>query len=245
MSERTVQIVEDEAALAKEGAARILSAAEAAIAERRRFTLALAGGSTPRAVYALLAEKQAAWDRWIVFWSDERCVPPDSPDSNYGMARAALLSQLKAAPIAFRMHGEADPAWAAKIYEAAVRANVPPADAGGLPAFDLLLLGLGDDGHTASLFPHTAPLGERERLVLSNVAPKPPVQRLTFTPPLINAARAVLFLVSGAAKAAALAAVLAEEGDDHALPARLVRPAEGALTWLVDRAAARQLKGYT
>lgn len=246
MSERTVQVVEDGEALAREGAARILAAAEKAIDERGRFTLALAGGNTPRAVYERLAREQANWEKWLFFWSDERCVPPDSPDSNYGMAHDALLARLPAAPAGvWRMAGEQEPAAAAQEYAEAVRGEVAPAHPGGLPTFDLLLLGLGDDGHTASLFPHTAPLDERRRLVLPNTSPNPPAQRLTFTAPLINAARAVLFLVSGAGKAGALAAVLAEQGDDYALPARLVRPTDGALTWLVDRAAAGHLKGYS
>ena len=197
---------------------------------------------------ALAAGENLNWERWQIFWSDERCVPPTSPDSNYRMAKETLLDPLahrNAAPrMVVRLAGEGDPEAAAAAYERAVRETVPAnpnSGAGQLPRFDLILLGMGADGHTASLFPHTAALAETERLVVANPVPKLDTTRLTFTFPLINAARRVLVLVAGADKAPALHEVLAGPRDPDLYPSQRLHPVDGAVTWLVDAAAHAQL----
>ncbi len=219
----------------------IAAAATASIGRRRFFRIALAGGSTPRAVYRLLADDPYMdFRRWQIFWSDERCVPPTSPESNYRMAKETLLDRLAEPPaLVFRMAGEGDPDAAALAYERAVRELVPPNPAAGTgetPRFDLILLGMGADGHTASLFPGSPALAEQERLVVATAAPTGQ-PRLTFTYPLINAARRVLILVSGAEKAATLRAVRTQPPDPNRYPVQGVNPVRGNLTWLVDAAA--------
>ncbi len=210
-----------------------------AVADRGVFTLALAGGSTPKRLYSSLSRAGLPWDRLEVFWSDERYVPPDHPDSNQAMARSAWLNQV---PIpTSQVHPmptqPADPAVAAQLYEEELRRCFSLAPA-AVPQFDLILLGLGDDGHTASLFPHTPALAVRDRLV--TVGAKEGQPRLTFTVPVINAAARVIFLVTGANKNPALRQVMTTGGDDQAYPARLVQPA-GELWWLLDQAAAGDL----
>lgn len=219
----------------------IAAAATASIGRRRFFRIALAGGSTPRAVYRLLADDPYMdFRRWQIFWSDERCVPPTSPESNYRMAKETLLDRLAEPPaLVFRMAGEGDPDAAALAYERAVRELVPPNPAAGTgetPRFDLILLGMGADGHTASLFPGSPALAEQARLVVATAAPTGQ-PRLTFTYPLINAARRVLILVSGAEKAATLRAVRTQPPDPNRYPVQGVNPVRGNLTWLVDAAA--------
>lgn len=219
----------------------IAAAATASIGRRRFFRIALAGGSTPRAVYRLLADDPYMdFRHWQVFWSDERCVPPTSPESNYRMAKETLLDRLAEPPaLVFRMAGEGDPEAAALAYERAVREMTPPNPAAGTgetPRFDLILLGMGADGHTASLFPGSPALAERERLVVATAAPTGQ-PRLTFTYPLINAARRVLILVSGAEKAATLHAVRTQPHDPNRFPVQGVNLVRGNLTWLVDAAA--------
>ena len=219
----------------------IAAAAVASIGRRRFFRVALAGGTTPRAVYRLLADDPYMdFSQWQVFWSDERCVPPTSPESNYLMAKQALLDRLAAPPaLVFRMAGEGDPAAAALAYERAVYELVPPNPAAGTgvtPRFDLILLGMGADGHTASLFPGAPALAEQERLVVATAAPSGQ-PRLTFTYSLLNAARRVLILVSGAEKAATLRAVLKGPHDPTHYPVQGVQLVKGNLTWLVDAAA--------
>jgi 6-phosphogluconolactonase len=228
--------------------ALVLAAAEewrarssAAVAGAGRFAVALAGGSTPRALYAHLASAEAPfrdvlpWRRTHVFFGDERAVPPDHADSNYRMARDALLAHVPVPPgNVHRMRGEDDPDASARAYEEELRAFF-----GATPRFDLLLLGLGPDGHTASLFPGSAVLEERSRLAAAATAGTPPlVRRITLTLPALDAAARVLFLVSGASKAAALARVLQGGAGEGALPAARVRPHTGTVLWLVDRAAA-------
>lgn len=219
----------------------IAAAATASIGRRGFFRVALAGGSTPRAVYALLAaDPFMDFRRWQVFWSDERCVPPTDPQSNYLMAKTALLDRLAHPPtLVLRMAGEGDPDAAALAYERAVRELVPPNPAAGTgetPRFDLILLGMGVDGHTASLFPGSPALAEQKRLVVATAAPTGQ-PRLTFTYPLINAARRVLILVSGAEKAATLRAVRTEPPNPNRYPVQGVNLVRGNLTWLVDAAA--------
>jgi 6-phosphogluconolactonase len=201
----------------------------AAVAERRACYLALAGGETPRGCYERLARppyrESLPWASVFVYWSDERQVPLDDPVSNYAMAKAALLGHVPIPPTqVFPLVG--DPTSALR--------RVPP-DAGGLPRFDLIHLGLGEDGHTASLFPGSPALREAQALfAVVHDAPKPPPERLTMTLPVINAARAVLFMVQGASKREALARVLQR---DPALPASRVQPVDGELQFIVDKAA--------
>ena len=225
----------------------VLAAAARAIGERGRFTLALAGGSTPRPLYqALAATPGIDWNRWLLFFGDERTVPPDHAESNFRMVKEAWLDPLAVAgssalPHFFRMAGEEEPVAASYAYAKEIQANVPStpeAGTGQRPRFDFILLGMGADGHTASLFPGTGALHERRRLVVANPVPKLATIRLTFTYPLLNAARAILFLVSGADKAPALRAVLGAEDMHLRYPSQGVRPRRGVVTWVVDGAAA-------
>jgi 6-phosphogluconolactonase len=219
----------------------IAGAAAASIGRRQFFRIALAGGSTPRAVYALLAaDPYIDFRNWQIFWGDERCVPPTDPQSNYLMAKNALFDRLSnSSPLLFRMAGEGEPVAAAAAYERSVRELVPPNPAAGTgetPRFDLILLGMGADGHTASLFPGQPVLTETKRLVAATTAPSGQ-PRLTFTYPLINAARRVLILVSGAEKAATLHAVRQGSHDPARYPVQGVELIKGNLTWLVDAEA--------
>jgi 6-phosphogluconolactonase len=246
MSAAELRILENGEELAREAADFVSWTGEQAIASAGTFRLALSGGSTPKALYGLLAEQAMAkrldWSRAAVFFGDERCVPPDHADSNFRMANETLIKPLKIPQDrVFRMHGEDEPDQAARRYEENLRKEFGvPAPA--WPRFDLVLLGLGDDGHTASLFPGTPALSERKRLVVPNQAPQGARQRLTFTAPLINQARAVLFLVSGKSKAPALKAVLeGRTADPGKYPAKLILPEQGRLIWFLDRAAAAEL----
>jgi 6-phosphogluconolactonase len=225
----------------------ITAAAAIAVGQRQFFRIALAGGSTPKPVYAALAaDPDIDWRTWQLFWSDERCVPPTSPDSNYRMVKETLLDKLARPPrLVMRMAGEGEPQAAALAYEQAVREMVPsnPKSATGpTPRFDLIVLGMGSDGHTASLFPHTLALGETEHLVVTNPVAQLATTRLTFTYPLINAARRVLVLVSGADKAAALRAVISGPFQPDLYPSQAVRPIDGTLTWLVDEPAFSEIE---
>jgi len=236
-----VEVAPTAADLAHIACELIAAAAAASLVRRQAFRIALAGGSTPRAVYRLLADDQFMdFRHWQIFWSDERCVPPTLPESNYLMAKESLLDRLAEPPaLVFRMAGEGDPAAAALAYERAVRELVPPNPAAGTgetPRFDLILLGMGADGHTASLFPGMPVLSETARLVAATTAPTGQ-PRLTFTYPLLNAARRVLILVSGAEKAATLRAVRTGPHAPARFPVQGVQPVKGNLTWLVDAAA--------
>jgi 6-phosphogluconolactonase len=226
-------------------AEEVVRCANEAVAERGRFTIALSGGSTPKNLYTLLATNARTtvpWVRTFFFWSDERHVPPDDPESNYKMAEATLLSKVPIpAANVFRIPAEnPDAEAAAREYEKTLRTffSLKPGD---VPRFDLILLGMGPDGHTASLFPETAALRERSRLVVANWVEKLKTYRITFTLPVLNAARCVSFLVSGSEKAAALREVLQGEADGEKYPSKLVKPADGKLIWFVDGAAASQL----
>lgn len=244
MSAPRLRVLDSPAELAREAAVEVVELLGAALRERGRARLVLAGGSTPRALYRELAAEplrsRLDWTRVECFFGDERCVPPDHADSNFRMANEILLAPLKIAPDrVFRMRGEDDPEQAARRYEESIQKEFGTSAA---PRFDLILLGLGDDGHTASLFPGTPALDERRRLVVPNRAPQGATQRITFTASLINQARAVVFLVSGRSKAPALKAVLEDRAADPArFPAKLVRPEEGRLIWFLDRAAAADL----
>ncbi len=231
----SVQLHETPEALARAAARAFVESAAEAIAERGRFAVALAGGSTPKATYEVLARDHAEdvdWPNVHVFFGDERTVPPDHEDSNYRMAREALLDLVPTGSV-HRMRGELPPDEAAASYETDLKQFF-----GGEAVFDPVMLGIGGDGHTASLFPGTPALGVTDRLVVANPVPKLDTTRLTLTAPVLSAARAVNFLVAGEGKAEALREILEGDADPHRYPAKLVRP-PGGPTWFVDRAARR------
>ena len=226
--------------LAQAAARDFAAKAEAAIGERGRFTVALAGGSTPKATYEILARDYADeldWSKVHIFFGDERTVPPDHEDSNYRMAQRTLLSHVPVGSV-HRMRGELPPAEAAAAYEEELREFFGASDEP--PSLDLILLGIGEDGHTASLFPETSALEIHDRWVVANPVLKLETTRLTLTVPVINSALAVNFLVAGDGKAEVLKAILEGDADPHKYPAKLVQPADGAV-WMVDRVAAQLL----
>jgi 6-phosphogluconolactonase len=230
-------------------AEEVVRAATEAVAERGRFTIALSGGSTPKSLFNLLATNARTvlpWDRMFFFWGDERHVPPTDPDSNYKMADETMLSKIPvAAGNVFRMAAEnPDAAAAAEAYEKTVQ-KFFALEPGQFPRFDLILLGMGPDGHTASLFPGSSGLQEKSRLVIANWVDKFKTHRLTFTLPVLNAAACVTFLVSGTDKAPALHEVLEGDAPGEQYPSKLVQPSDGKLIWLLDRAAASELTGDT
>lgn len=242
-------VVADADALARQAEEALVSASAEAVQASGRFAVALAGGATPRALYERLARDASRrdapdWGRIHVFWGDERCVPPEHPDSNYGMATAALLAKVPVpASHVHRMQGEEpDPDRAAARYEAELRAVLSGSAPDAPPRLDLVLLGLGADAHTASLFPGSPLLRETSRLVAATYVAELAAHRLTMTPPLINAAARILFLVSGETKAAALRDVLEEEERPELRPAQCVRPVRGTVLWIADAAAASFLK---
>jgi 6-phosphogluconolactonase len=227
-------------------AEEVVCAAKEAVAERGRFSIALSGGSTPKSLYTLLAtnaKSSVPWDRTFFFFGDERHVPPTDPESNYRMAEETLLSKVPVGSAnVFRIPAEnSDAAAAAEAYEETLR-RFFALQPGQIPRFDLILLGMGPDGHAASLFPGSAALQEKSRLVVANWVEKFKTTRITLTLPVLNAARCVVFLVSGTEKAAALHAVLQSDAPGEQYPSKLVRPTDGKLIWLVDRAAASELK---
>ena len=237
-----IAVVPDAAALAEAASREFARAARDAVADRGIFRVALAGGSTPRALYGRLARRpyrrSISWDRVRFFWGDERCVPPDDERSNYRMAREALIKRLEVpGRHVFRMKGEQAPGAAARAYEDALRREFSPRPV----RFDLLLLGLGEDGHTASLFPGTQALGQRRRLVAASFVPKFGEWRVTMTYRAINAARRIVFLVSGRKKAAPAEKILKKRRGYEQLPASGVAPRRGTLLWLLDEAAASKL----
>ena len=236
-------------ALAAAAAELFAAAVSAAVAARGVARVAVSGGTTPKGMFALLADRSAPyfarvpWDGLHLFWVDERCVPPTDDESNYKMTNEAMLAKvpLPAAQI-HRMEGELDPEDAAARYEATVRAEFG-LDRSGNPVFDLVLLGMGGDGHTASLFPHTAALFELGRIAVANSVPQMGVWRITLTWPTINRAREVAFLIEGAEKAQAVQDVFLGAYDPEAKPTQLIRPMSGRLNLLLDAAAASKLPG--
>src|SRR5262245_44291001 len=250
MSGRTIQVVEDAPAVARAGAERFTSLARAAVEARGRFTEALSGGSTPKALFQLLAREARStvpWDRIELFWGDERCVPPDHADSNYRMTRESLLDAVPITPArTHRIEAEKDdhPAVAA-AYEAEIARILGGTPGGTPPVFDLVCLGMGPDVHTASLLPGTTALGERRRWVVANHVPKFKADRITLTYPILNRAARVVFLAAGGDKASVLREVLEGPPALERLPSQGIRPDAGELLWLVDRAAAAQLASRT
>lgn len=216
-----------------------------AVEQRGHFLVALAGGSTPRDLYAWLAEHAAdsvRWPRLRVFFGDERCVPPDHPDSNFRMAHENLLRRVNVCPnCVHRIPTKLPPVEAADDYETVLRDELQPSDG----RFDLVLLGLGDDGHTASLFPHSPALWENTRWCVYNRVQHKIPDRVTLTFPILNAARQVLFLVVGSNKAAAIERVLSGPTDLAATPAQGLEPSDGRVTWFLDSAAAALLDPTT
>lgn len=241
------QVAKDAEALSLETAEFFTSAVEQSIAARNTARIAISGGNTPRETFALLADASRPfraridWSRLLLFWVDERCVPPDDADSNYHMTREALLSKVPLPESNIvRIEGELDPEEAAARYESALR-NRFRLEGAELPRFDLVLLGLGDNGHTASLFPHSDALDSMMRLAVAvHVEAKNP-WRVTLTWPVINHASQVVFQIQGSAKAQVLRNVMLGPYQPDVLPAQLIRPENGELTLLLDAAAAAQL----
>ena len=241
--EREIHILADAAAIARRAAQEFIRAASHAVQAKNVFNIALAGGSTPKALYSLLVtdpslRSQLPWDKMHVFFGDERHVPPDHQDSNFRMATEAMISKspLKPAQVT-RIKGEyPDPEKAALEYEAAIREyfQLKP---GGLPRFDLLLAGMGNEGHTLSLFPGTKALHADGRLVSSNWIGKLYTDRITLTAPAAANSAEILFMVTGADKAPALKSVLEGPFEPEQLPAQLLQPKDGKLLWLVDTSA--------
>ncbi|MEO6836322.1 MAG: 6-phosphogluconolactonase [Candidatus Tumulicola sp.] len=237
----SLQIFPNSAALAEALADVFIEIGQTAMADRGSFRVALSGGNTPRAAYALLAQQPRrevlSWSDVFIYFGDERCVPPDDEQSNYRMATKAFLDAVPIPPVnVHRIRGEIDPATAAADYASILRT-----DLGDLPRFDLVLLGLGPDGHTASLFPGTPPATDDAALVRAVYAQSQAMWRVTVTPEVLNASRTVVFAVEGAAKAAILATVLEGPHDPVKYPAQIVAPASGRLIWLVEQLAAGML----
>lgn len=237
---KIVEVLPDKEALIERSLEVVLSKMQAAIQERGRCTIALAGGGTPKPLYEAIATQNLPWDKIHVFWGDERYVPPDHPDSNQGMARSAWLDKvdLPSANIHPMPTDSANPATDAHKHEEELREFFKVA-VGEFPSFDVILLGIGDDAHTASLFPHTDALQIQDKLV--TVGNKDGQPRITFTAPLINHAHCVMFLVAGASKRPALAQIFAVDADPMTYPARLIKPL-GELWWLLDESAGQELK---
>ncbi len=235
-----LRVYEDVQHLSEAAARTFVEEARKAIQESGRFAVALAGGSTPKITYETLAvgyggTQDLDWSRVHFFFGDERSVPPDHADSNYRMAHEALLSCVPAGSV-HRMRGELEPSEAATHYEQELEEFF-----GGMPRLDLVLLGIGEDGHTASLFPRTSALGVTDRWAVENPVEKLGTTRITLTAAAINVAKNVVFLVAGEGKAEALKEILEGDADPRDYPAKLIKPADGPL-WMLDYAAAHLLQ---
>jgi 6-phosphogluconolactonase len=245
--EREIRILADGAAIAKRAAQEFVQAAVAAVQQKGAFSVTLAGGSTPRALYSLLAtdaalRSQVPWDKIHLFFGDERHVGPDHPESNFRMATEAMISKAPLKPEQVtRIKGEyPDAEQAAREYEQALREYFKLKD-GEYPRFDLVLAGMGNEGHTLSLFPGTKALHADGRIVVRNWIGKLYTERITLTAPAASNAAQVIFMVTGADKAPALKAVLEGPFEPEQLPAQLLQPKNGKLLWLVDIAAGGML----
>jgi 6-phosphogluconolactonase len=242
-SDVSIQLLPDLEAISHKAAEIFLNLSRSSLSSKESFTVALSGGSTPRRFYHLLGfdacRGEVESHRIHFFWVDERCVPQEHEESNFKTVYDALLSRV---PVPeqniHRIKGEAGPEEAAKEYERAIRGFFGGTD---LPVFDLIVLGMGEDGHTASLFPGSGALGEKKRLAVPVYKEKPEIHRVTLTFPILNNASQVLFLVSGRSKSRVLAEVLEDEGKKSCYPAGIVAPAHGKITWLIDEEAAEYL----
>jgi len=244
---RAIRRYPDAEGVSRAAAQDLVEVAREAIAARGRFCVALSGGSTPRRMYEILSEAprwaRLEWDRVEFFWGDERAVPPDHPDSNYGAAASALLRKLDVPPARIhRILGELPDVEeaGARYQEDLARVFAAPVD-GLPPIFDLVLLGMGPDGHTASLFPYSQPLTERRRWVVGHQVARLGKGRITMTPPILNRAAEVRLLVTGADKAGVLREALLGPREPERLPVQLLTPEAGRLVWMLDRAAAAEL----
>src|SRR5688572_28734976 len=239
MAAPEVKVLPDAKAIAEEAARRVIDAARLAVDERGSFSIALSGGSTPKALYTLLAAEpyrsQVEWDRWHILFGDERGVPPEHADSNYRMAHEALLSKVPIPPShVHRMKGEVDAEAAAAEYGRMLKERFDD-------GVDIMLLGMGDDGHTASIFPHTVAVRETEHRGIAYLAEKSTTVkswRITMTAPYINKSRQILVLVAGAGKKDRLQEVLEGPRDPERLPIQLIEPRDGTMTWILDAGAA-------
>jgi 6-phosphogluconolactonase len=237
MVEPKIEVFADLAALSQGAARHITAIAGQAIAQRGTFSIALSGGNTPRALFEQLAappfNKLNQWKNWEIYFGDERCVPPDHPDSNYRMAREELLQKVPIDPShVYRMKGEADPQQAAMEYGQLMKEKF------GDGGMDVILLGMGDDGHTASLFPGTAALNETKHRCVANFVPRMNTWRITLSAPFINKGNYIMILVAGAGKAGRVEQVLMGPRDPQMLPIQMIQPASGNLIWMLDAAAA-------
>jgi 6-phosphogluconolactonase len=239
-----IHVLSDLEAISRQAAFLFVKAAKDAIDRSGRFVVAVSGGSTPRRLYTLLGSTeyraQVDWQKVHVFWVDERCVPKDHEESNFKTAYDRLLSKV---PLPdgniHRIRGEEEPDQAARNYEEDLRRFFGMS---GLPMFDLVVLGMGEDGHTASLFPGSTSLEEKERLVVPVYPEQPKLNRITLTLPVLNGAAQILFLVSGRSKATVLSEILEDEHQRNQYPAGHINPVHGTLLWLIDQEAAGQLK---
>jgi 6-phosphogluconolactonase len=245
--EREIRILADGAAIAKRAAQEFVQAAAPAVREKGSFNVALAGGSTPKALYSLLVNdptlrSQVPWDKMHLFFGDERHVPPDHPDSNFRMATEAMIAKSPMKPEQVtRIKGEyPDAGQAALEYEKALREYFKLKN-GEYPSFDLVLVGMGNEGHTLSLFPGTKALHADGRIAVRNWVGKLYAERITLTAPAASNAARVIFMATGADKAPALKAVLEGPFEPEQLPAQLLQPKNGKLLWLVDTAAGSML----
>ena len=242
MAEREIVLCRDLVDLSRQSAARFRQLARESVKASGRMTVAFSGGATPKHLYSLLASPdyrdRILWNSVELFWGDERCVPPDHPESNFRMAQEALLSKIKIPPENIhRMRGEQEPQAAAAEYEKELQ-KIFGLNSGALPRFDLILLGIGEDGHTASLFPGSEALNETEHLVAAPFVGKLNSYRLTFSLPVLNNAANAWFLVAGASKADAVKQAFSSSSD---LPAAKVQPVNGKLTWFITRDAAPEI----
>ena len=241
-----IRVFEDREALSQAAATEFADACKNAVSVRGRFLVALSGGGTPLELYRWLSRapyrNEIEWGSLHVFWGDERCVPFDDPESNYGQARDAFLSQVPVPPQNVHpVRTELEPEQAADDYALLLKQYaIAPLD---WPRFDLVLLGVGEDGHAASLFPGSAVRAGRAVLAVTGRYQDRPTRRVTLTPLVFNSARKVVFLVSGAAKAKIVADILQGKRRPAKIPAQRIRPADGAVTWLLDRAAAAEITG--
>lgn len=240
-----VRIFDNVGDLSRAAASWFVDLANEAVRNHEAFRVALSGGSTPKKLYSLLATPEISmripWRAVHLFWGDERCVPPDDPESNYGMVRDALLQSVPVPPTnVHRIRGEIDPVQAAAEYEAVLHKSFGDAP-NKVPRFDLVLLGLGEDGHTASLFPGTSALNENERLAVALYVEKLKAYRISLTLPVINQGAVVAFLVAGGGKRSIVTRVLGDSGERAEFPAERVRPTEGKLIWFLDMQAAAEI----